>query len=54
MPHLLVPALEVLVGHFAACVENQHGSMSAEIIAGVELIEGLLTGCVPDVLNTNN
>jgi hypothetical protein len=49
MLHLLVPSLKVLVGDLATGIKDEDGGMRSEVVRGVQLVEGLLAGRVPDV-----
>jgi hypothetical protein len=49
MLHLLVPSLKVLVGDLATGIKDEDGGMCSEVVGGVQLVEGLLAGRVPDV-----
>jgi hypothetical protein len=49
MLHLLVPSLKVLVGDLSTGIKDEDGGMCSEVVGGVQLVEGLLAGRVPDV-----
>lgn len=49
MLHLLVPSLKVLVGDLATGIKDEDGGMSSEVVGGVQLVERLLAGRVPDI-----
>ena len=46
---LLVPVLQVLISDFAVCVKHQDADVRSVVVGGMQLIEGLLARCVPDV-----
>jgi hypothetical protein len=44
-----VPVFEVLVRNFAVRIEYQNAHVGAVVVGRVQLVEGLLASCVPNV-----
>ena len=49
IPHLGVPVAQIGVGHLACHVEHHDAHVSAEVVSRMQLIERLLSCCVPNV-----
>ena len=49
IPHLSVPVAQVGISHLAGDVKDHDANVSSEVVRRVQLVERLLTSCVPDV-----
>ena len=50
IPHLSVPVAQIRVSNFASDIEDHDADVGTEVIGRVQLVEGLLTSRVPNVL----
>ena len=47
--HFLVPIPQILIRHLPVHVEHQNAGVRPKVVGRVQLIEGLLAGCVPNI-----
>ena len=47
--HLLVPVFQIGVGDLSLRVEHEDADHCTEVISRVQLVEGLLACCIPDI-----
>ena len=47
--HFLVPKTQVVVGYLPGSVKDEDAELGSVVVGGVQLVEGLLTGRVPEI-----